>query len=104
MRRRLPLRTPSQASVYPDASVVSALFDNANPERQELTRLFFERAWSFRVIISEVTAAEIDQTPDAALRSRMKDTVAGFAVLPLTSGAERLADEYVRHGAVPAAQ
>jgi predicted nucleic acid-binding protein len=103
MRRRLPLSAPSRASVYLDASVVSALFDKANPERQELTRVFFEQASSFRVFISEVTAAEIDQTPEATLRHRMMDTVAGFAVLPLTGSAERLAGEYVRHGAVPAA-
>ena len=103
MQRRASPDGPSRASVYLDASVVSALFDKANPERQELTRVFFERASSFHVFVSEVTLVEIEQTPAAALRRRMVGTVAGFAVLPLTSGAEHLADEYVRHGAVPAA-
>lgn len=92
-----------RASVYLDASVVSALFDKANPERQALTQAFFRRAADFRVFISEVTVVEIEQTPDTILRNRMKQVVGAFAVLALTGDAERLADEYVRNGAVPAA-
>jgi len=95
--------TQPRASVYLDASVVSALFDKANPERQALTQTFFRRAADFRVFISEVTVVEIEQTPDAILRSRMKQAVEAIAVLALTGDAERLANEYIRNGAVPAA-
>jgi len=97
------MSTHSRASVYLDASVVSALFDKANPERQELTRVFFQHTADFRVFLSEVTVVEIEQTPDISLRNRMKDAVAAFEVLALTADAERLADQYVRQGAVPAA-
>ena len=98
-------RTGAQprASVYLDASVVSALFDKANPERQALTQAFFRRASDFHVFISEVTVVEIVQTPDAILRNRMKQVAGAFPVLALTDDAERLANEYVRNGAVPVA-
>jgi len=95
--------TQPKASVYLDASVVSALFDKANPERQALTQAFFRRASDFRVFISEVTVVEIEQTPDAILRNQMSQVVEAIAVLALTGDAERLANEYVRNGAVPAA-
>jgi predicted nucleic acid-binding protein len=94
--------TQPRASVYLDASVVSALFDKANPERQALTQAFFRRAADFRVFISEVTVVEIEQTPDTILRNRMKQVAGPLAVLALTGDAERLANEYVRTGAVPA--
>ena len=95
--------TRPRASVYLDASVVSALFDKANPERQALTQAFFRRAEDFRVFISEVTVVEIEQTPDTILRNRMKQVAGAFPVLALTDDAERLANEYVRNGAVPVA-
>jgi len=95
--------TQPRASVYLDASVVSALFDKANPERQALTQAFFRRAADFRVFISEVTVVEIDQTPDTILRNRMKRVAGAFPVLALTDDAERLANEYIRNGAVPVA-
>jgi len=94
--------TQPRASVYLDALVVSALHDKTNPERQALTQAFFRRVADFRVFISEVTV-EIEQTPDTVLRSRMKQVAGAFAVLELTGDAERLANEYIRNGAVPAA-
>lgn len=46
--------------VYLDTSVISALFDGRNPERQDLTRKFFEQMEMFDVYISEAVLAEID--------------------------------------------
>jgi predicted nucleic acid-binding protein len=45
--------------VYLDTSVISAIYDDKNPERQELTKLFFNNIHRFDVYISELTIAEI---------------------------------------------
>ncbi len=90
-----------KVKVYLDTSVISALLDERNPERKSLTEAFFKEIESFELFISEITAAEIERTPDRALRSRMKEVVSQFSVLPLTDDVEWLANEYVRYGAVP---
>ena len=89
--------------VYLDTSVVSALFDDRNPERRSLTDSFFRDASTYEVFVSEVTLAEIERTPDVGLRKKMRAVISGFSVLSGTPDVERLAREYVRHGAVPEA-
>ena len=86
--------------VYPDTSVISALFDERNPERKSLTEAFFAEIGNFETFISEITVAEIERTPDME-RSKMKDAVSRFSVLSLTDDVEWVAHEYIRHGAVP---
>jgi len=93
MRRKL--------RVYLDTSVISALFDERNPERKSLTEAFFEDIGNFDTSISEITVAEIERTPDMELRSKMTDAVAQFSVLSLTDDVEWTASEYIRHGVVP---
>ena len=39
--------------VYLDTSVISALFDNKNPERQKLTQLFFKKINIYGIWIFE---------------------------------------------------
>jgi len=87
--------------IYLDTSVISALFDERNPERKSLTEAFFAEIGNFETFISEITVAEIERTPDMELRSKMKDTVSRFSVLSLTDDVEWVAREYIRHGAVP---
>ena len=86
---------------YLDTSVISALFDERNPERKSLTESFFNEIESFAPSVSEITIAEIERTPDPALRSEMKEVAMQFPALPITDDVEGLADEYVRYGAVP---
>ena len=57
--------------VYLDTSVISALFDERNPERKSLTEAFFAEIGNFETFISEITVAEIERTPDMELRSKM---------------------------------
>jgi len=95
MKRRRKIR------VYLDTSVISALFDERNPERKSLTEAFFAEIGNFETFISEITVAKIERTPDMAIRSKMKDAVSRFSVLSLTDDVEWVAHEYIRHGAVP---
>jgi predicted nucleic acid-binding protein len=90
-----------RVKVYLDTSVISALFDDRNPERKQLTEEFLRQADRFEVSISELTGAEVGRTPDAGLRRQMQDVAARFPVFPAAADADRLAREYVKHGAVP---
>jgi predicted nucleic acid-binding protein len=45
---------------YLDTSVISALFDDRNPERKSLTEAFFKEIGNFEPFISEITVAEVD--------------------------------------------
>jgi predicted nucleic acid-binding protein len=87
--------------LYLDTSVVSALFDSRNPERQNLTVSFFNAVRSFKVSISVITLAEVERTPDIELRRKMEDALMGHTVLSLTDDVKLLAEKYILHGAVP---
>lgn len=95
------MKIEHRVKVYLDTSVISALFDDRNPERKQLTEEFLRQADRFDVCVSELTRAEVGRTPDAGLRRQMQTVVARFSVLPAAAETDRLAREYVRHGAVP---
>lgn len=88
--------------VYLDTSVISALFDERNPERQDLTKKFFDEIELFKVYISEVVLAEIDATEDAQLKVKLRNTAVSFEILSIDEESRRLANEYVKHDAIPA--
>lgn len=75
--------------IYLDTSVISAYFDERNPERKFLTELFFKKIEMFDAYISEVVLAEIDDTRDVQLRAKLREKVIS------------LTDEYVKHEAIP---
>ena len=58
--------------VYLDTSVISALFDERNPERKSLTESFFKEIENFETFISDITIAEIEKTPDKQIKKNMK--------------------------------
>ena len=87
--------------IYLDTLVISALFDEKNPERKLLTEEFFSKIGIYTTYISELTIAEIDKTPDPLLRSKMKETIRNFTILEITESVEELAKEYVKYGAIP---
>jgi predicted nucleic acid-binding protein len=95
------MRARRKMKVFLDSSVISALFDEKNPERKSLTEDFFREKASFEILISEITVAENERTPDIELRSKMKGIVAKFSVFLLTDDVEKIASDYIRHGAVP---
>ena len=87
--------------VYLDTSVISALFDETNPERKSLTETFFKEIENFEVYISEIVDAEIERTLDIELRNKMKEVSSKYSILPLTDDVEWLANEYIRYEAIP---
>lgn len=87
--------------VYLDTSVVSALFDSRNPERRELTEMFFKNLENFEVFVSEVVFAEIDNIPDEDLRENMLKRIKNLKNLQMDTKIRSLAKEYVKEGAIP---
>ena len=87
--------------IYLETSVISAVFDERNPERKILTQNFFKSKEEFELFISEITIAEIEKTPDKKLKKKMKDFIEEIALIPLLEEVEWLASEYIRYNAVP---
>ena len=56
--------------IYLDTSVLSALFDGRNPERQELTKDFFSKIQEHEAYISDLSRIEVDKIPDDVLREK----------------------------------
>jgi len=89
--------------LYLDTTVPSAYIDARAPDRQRLTEEFWlERLPTYEPLISALVIAEIRDTRDAAKRRRLEALVQSFTVLPVTTEAEDLADEYVDRGVVRA--
>lgn len=87
--------------IYLDTSVISALFDNSNPERKSLTKDFFRQIKNLEVYVSEITILEVDRTPDKELRKRMKKVISDYFPLTFSNEVEKLAEKYIHYGAVP---
>ncbi len=87
--------------IYLDTSVISALFDDRNPERKALTEQFFSNIGIYDTYISELTIAEIEMTPDKTLRNKMKNAIKNFYILEIDEYVEELAKEYIKYGAIP---
>lgn len=90
----------SKLKIYLDTSVISALFDNRNPERMALTESFFEEIDLYRIFISDITLAEIRKTPDESLKKQMNDIIIDFSILEFSNEAESLANKIVHEEAV----
>ena len=87
--------------IYLDTSVISALFDKRNPQRQFLTQRFFENIEIFDTYVSDVVLAEIDETRELPLKKRLREMAISFKSLTIDEESKALADEYVRYGAIP---
>jgi predicted nucleic acid-binding protein len=89
--------------VYLDKSVISVLFDSKNPERQELTKLFFDNIHKFEVFVSRLTIVEIENTPNSQLKAKMKSIANKLKVLEIENKVEELTENYINYKAVPEA-
>jgi len=87
--------------VYLDTSVISALFDKKNPERQFLTQQFFKNVDAFDTYVSEVVLAEINKTRNIRLRTKLRKVAISFKILSVDEESRKLAENYVKHGAIP---
>jgi len=85
--------------IYLDTTIPSAYFDDRAPDRQKLTRDFWnERLLSFIPMISTIVQIEIKDTPDLEKRINMENLVKEFEVLIPNDESDKLAQEYVDKG------
>jgi len=86
--------------VYLDTSVISALFDERNPERKSLTESFFKESNDFEIFISNITIAEIEKTPDEKIKRKMKEKIKDFSILTISNEIEELGNSLIEKGAI----
>jgi len=85
--------------VYLDTTVPSAYFDDRAPDRQKLTKDFWnERLLDFTPVISTIVQLEIRDTPDLEKRSNMENLVKELDVLKPNDESDELTQEYVNRG------
>jgi len=87
--------------IYLDTSVISALFDERSPEMMRWTKEFWRSINEYEVHISDLTIAEVQETPDVKLKEQMVKIIANLNRLKISEEVEQLGNEYVRYGAVP---
>ena len=90
----------NKLKLYLDTSVISALFDERNPERKSLTESFFEEIGNYKIYISNFTIAEIEKTPDEDIKKKMNDKITEFAILKFSDEIEGLAEDIIQKGAI----
>ncbi|MFI5385400.1 MAG: PIN domain-containing protein [Fimbriimonadales bacterium] len=89
--------------VYLDTTVPSALLDARAPERQELTREFWQRAPSqYELVVSTLVLDEIRKTPGAERRKELEALAATCELVELPDSAYELADLYIGNGVIVA--
>jgi predicted nucleic acid-binding protein len=86
--------------LYLDTSVLSALFDERNPERKSLTESFFSEVKDFEIYISDITLAEIDNTPDEEIKTKMKKKIVNFSILTSSNEIVELVKDIIQKGAI----
>ena len=92
-------------TVYLDASVPSAYYDERVAWRHEYTREWRkEELPKYDVFISEVVIAEIMETEESRRKDELLEFVKEFSELKLSSEIEEIAKGYVNQGVIPQSQ
>ena len=90
--------------LYIETTVPNFLFADDAPEKQEVTRQFFQwlKISPDKLYVSELVLAELNRA-EAGLRGKLLAAVAQLPVetLPISLEAEALAERYVSRGVIP---
>jgi len=87
--------------IYLDTSVISALFDIRNPERQDLTKNLIENLGDYECYISEVVLAEINNIKLISLKEKLRNAVINYKVLEIDEENRNVAYQYIQNNAIP---
>lgn len=90
--------------LYLDTSVPSFLFSPDDPDKQKVTKRFFEKlikSKEHQLFLSYLTMEEIQATPDIEKMELIKHAVADLSVLEFSEKATKLADHYLKKGLIP---
>ena len=94
--------------IYLDTSVISFLYADDAPEKQEITIDFFDnfiKTGIYQATISEFVLQEIENTSNNLLKEKLKDAVLDYPIEILTNPNEdeiqRMAFAYIAGGVIP---
>jgi len=88
--------------LYLDTSVPSAYYDDEKPERQRITRLWWENDLpTYEVVVSKVTVDELEATKDKGKKEKFSKLIDEFRVLGITPECRELAKKYVDNDVIP---
>jgi len=90
--------------LYLDTSVPSAFYDTSKPMRQLITQKWFEnRASSYDLYIGTTALKEISRLENIIKKQNIRDMIFdhNVKILELSEESVKLADEYIRKGAIP---
>ena len=94
--------------IYLDTSVISFMYADDSPEKQSITREFFEKYLSvYNVYISGLVLTEIESTRNAVLRRKLKKIVMEYDLKVIETAPKdqqtlfSLARRYVKDGVIP---
>jgi predicted nucleic acid-binding protein len=95
--------------IYLDTSVISFLYADDAPEKQEITIDFFDnfiKTGIYQATISEFVLQEIENTENELLREKLKAAVLDYPIEIITKINEdelqRMAYSYISEGVIPA--
>lgn len=96
-------------SIYLDTSVINFIFADDSPEKQEITKEFFEnyiKKGVYKIFISPVVIDEINRTKDAGVKAKLLGVIKDYRlkVLDITDILEeiqRLVKIYIESGIIP---
>ena len=89
--------------IYLESSVPNFLFHSDSPEKQEITKKFFQEKLSKnKGFISDLVLDELEKTPEPK-RSKLRDVITKHKLkaLKLTKEARVLAEKYIEEGIIP---
>ncbi|MBI5091622.1 MAG: PIN domain-containing protein [Candidatus Hydrogenedentes bacterium] len=92
-----------KSRVYVDTSVLSALYDARQPDRQFLTREFWERREQFELGSSRLCEDELRHATDEQLRNNVLQLLQELSLVDVSDEARLLAQSYVARGAFSSA-
>ncbi len=93
-----------KSKIYLDTSVISAYYDDRQPERMKLTQNFWKQLHNYEIFISSIVMAEIDKWDDPT-RLKLKNLIQNFNVLSVDNeNVIKLSKKYIREQIIPASQ
>lgn len=88
-----------KSRLYLETSVITAYFDKEWPDRQNLTKKFWQNLNKFKVYISEMVVLELKNILDSKLREKYLRKSKSFSVLKVdTKEVKELIETYFKRG------
>ena len=87
--------------IFLDTSVYSAMFDDRNLNRQNLTQEFWKALEDYELYYSEINIEEIDAVSDKDLRNKLQSLLKKGIKIEISREVKRLTEIYIKEGLIP---